>query len=103
MAATGPLFMMLAMFGVFWFIVIRPQVKRQKLHQDMLSALVKGDMVTTRGGLIGKVVEVTSKMITVELQEKVKVRILRDHVEAKIDIAALRESSEASVPAKKAA
>lgn len=75
--------MMLLMFGVFYFILIRPQVKRQKEHQAMLTKLEKGDMVITRGGLIGKVSGVSDQVLTVELQEKVRVRVVRTHIEGK--------------------
>lgn len=85
MGAASPLFMMLMIFGVFYFILIRPQVKRQKEHQAMLKALKKGEMVVTRGGLIGKISGVTESVLTLELQEKVRVRVLRSHVDGKYD------------------
>jgi preprotein translocase subunit YajC len=85
MGAASPLFMMLLMFGVFYFILIRPQVKRQKEHQAMLSALKKGEMVITRGGLVGKISGVSDKVLTLELQEKVRVRVLRTHVDGKYE------------------
>jgi preprotein translocase subunit YajC len=73
------------MFGVFWFILIRPQVKKQKDHQAMLSALKSGDMVITRGGMIGKISGIANDVVTLELQEKVRVRVLRAYVEGKYD------------------
>ena len=77
--------MMLAMFGIFYFLLIRPQVKRQKEHQAMLGKLGKGDEVITRGGIIGKITGVTddNTILVVELQEKVRVRIPRAYVEAR--------------------
>jgi preprotein translocase subunit YajC len=75
--------MMLLMFGVFYFILIRPQVKRQKLHAALLSNLQKGDMIITRGGLIGKISGIADQVLTIELQEKVRVRVLRSHVDGK--------------------
>lgn len=89
--------MMLLMFGVFYFLLIRPQQKRQKEHQNMLRALDKGDVVVTRGGLVGKISGVTDSILTIELQEKVRVRVLRSHVEGKYDPA------KASSPEQKAA
>jgi preprotein translocase subunit YajC len=86
--AASPIIMMLLMFGVFWFILIRPQVKKQKEHAAMLSRLEKGDMVITRGGMIGKISGVTDQVLTLELQEKVRVRVLRSHVDGKFDPAA---------------
>ena len=83
MGAASPLIMMVLMFVVFWFLLIRPQVKRQKEHQALLQALKKGDMVVTRGGLVGKISGVSDTLLTIELQEKVRVRVLRSHVDGK--------------------
>jgi preprotein translocase subunit YajC len=77
--------MMVLMFGVFYFLLIRPQVKRQRQHTEMLKQLDKGDSVITRGGLIGKITGVTDQMLIIELQEKVRVRVLRTHVEGKFE------------------
>jgi preprotein translocase subunit YajC len=84
MAGMQPIVMMLVMFAIFYFILIRPQVKRQKETQAMLSKLGKGDEVITRGGLIGKITGVSDDgVLVVELQEKVRVRIPRAYVEGK--------------------
>ena len=85
MAAAQPIIMMLLMFAVFYFILIRPQVKKQRKHSDMLSKLSKGDMIVTRGGLVGKISGITDSILTIELQEKVRVRVLRSHVDGKYD------------------
>jgi preprotein translocase subunit YajC len=74
---------MVLMFVVFYFLLIRPQVKKQKAHQAILSSLKKGDMVVTRGGLVGKISGVSDAILTIELQEKVRVRVLRSHVDGK--------------------
>jgi preprotein translocase subunit YajC len=95
MQSMSPILFMLLMFGVFWFILIRPQMKRQKEHQALLAALKKGDEVVTRGGLIGKISGLSDKYLTIELQEKVRVRILRSHVDGKHDPAAVREEGAA--------
>ncbi len=84
MGAMQPILMMLVMFAIFYFILIRPQVKKQKEHQAMLSRLGKGDEVITRGGVIGKITGVSDDGILVlELQEKVRVRVPRAYVEGK--------------------
>ena len=84
MQAMQPIMMMLVMFGIFYFILIRPQVKRQKEHQASLAKLGKGDEIITRGGLIGKITGVSDDgILVVELQEKVRVRIPRAFVEGK--------------------
>jgi preprotein translocase subunit YajC len=85
MQAMSPIFMMLAMFGIFYFILIRPQVKRQKEHQAMLGKLGKGDEIVTRGGVIGKITGVQGDLLIVEIQEKVRVRIPRAYVEGRWD------------------
>lgn len=76
----------LVMFGIFYLILIRPQVKKQKEHQAMLQKLGKGDEVITRGGLIGKITGVGDDgVIVLELQEKVRVRVPRAYVEGRWD------------------
>ena len=72
-AAAGPesmwtsmLFMVL-IFVVFYFLLIRPQVKRQKEHKSMVDALNKGDEILTAGGLIGKITELTDQYATIQI------------------------------------
>jgi preprotein translocase subunit YajC len=74
---------MLLMFAVFWFILIRPQQKRAKEHQAFLSALKKGDSVVTRGGVIGRVTGVQDNLVTLEVQEKVRIRVLKSYIEGR--------------------
>ncbi len=64
--------------GVFYFLLIRPQQRKLKEHQDMISKVARGDTIVTTGGLIGKVVKVVDdKELLVEVGENVKVRVLR--------------------------
>jgi preprotein translocase subunit YajC len=72
--------MMVAMFAIFYFLLIRPQQKKAKQHQEMLKALKKGDRVVTNGGLMGTVSGTADKFLTIEVAEKVRVRVLRSHV-----------------------
>lgn len=90
-----PIIMMLLMFGIIYFLLIRPQVKRQKEHQEMLSALQKGDEVVTRGGLIGKISGLTPDTVTLEIQEKVRVRVRRAYIEQKAGVDKAREAKAA--------
>lgn len=85
MQAMQPMLMMLVIFGIFYFLMIRPQVKRQREHTAMLSKLGKGDEVITRGGVIGKItgVDESNTILVLELQEKVRVRVPRAYIEAK--------------------
>ena len=72
--------MMLAMFAVFYFLLIRPQSKKAKEHQNMLAALKKGDEVVTGGGIVGKVTGVSDNLLTLEISEKVRVRVMKAQV-----------------------
>lgn len=86
MQAMSPILMMVVMFGIFYFILIRPQVKKQKEHQAMLQKLGTGDEVITRGGVIGKITGVKDDgVLILELQEKVRVRVPRAYVEGRWD------------------
>ncbi|MBP6631891.1 MAG: preprotein translocase subunit YajC [Kofleriaceae bacterium] len=84
MNAAG-LLMPLALLGIIYFVMIRPQVKQQRAHQAMLSKLTKGDRVITRGGLIGTISGVKDDVMVIELQEKVRVEIRRDYIEGKYE------------------
>jgi preprotein translocase subunit YajC len=84
MQALQPMMMMLVIFGIFYFLLIRPQVKRQREQTAMLAKLGKGDEVLTKGGLIGKITgEAENGIVVIELQEKVRVRMPRAYIEAK--------------------
>ena len=65
-AWTSIIFMVL-IFAVFYFLLIRPQVKRQKEHKAMVDALNKGDEVMTAGGIIGKITEMSDQYITLQV------------------------------------
>lgn len=80
MGSTSSIILMLAMFAVFYFLLIRPQQKKAKEHQKMLEAIKKGDEIATNGGLIGRVTAVSDKTVTLEISEKVRVRVLRTQV-----------------------
>lgn len=72
-----PLFPLVLMGLIFWFLVIAPMRKRQKAVQQMLDNLKKGDQVITTGGLHGEVVAVRDGVVTLKLAENLKVRISR--------------------------
>ena len=63
-------------FVIFWFMILRPQQKQQKAQEKFLAELKKGDDVVTTGGMIGKIVQVSGKVITLEVAPSVKVRVL---------------------------
>jgi preprotein translocase subunit YajC len=65
------------MFVVLYFIMIRPQMKRQKEHKAMIDALAKGDEVVVAGGLLGKVSKLSESVVHVELAKDVEVQVQR--------------------------
>ena len=66
---------LLLMFAVLYFVMIRPQMKKQKEHRAMIDALAKGDEVVTAGGLLGKVSKIGDAYIGVELATGVEVQL----------------------------
>ena len=74
----------LAMFAaIFYFMIIRPQKKKQKAHDDMLASISKGDTVITAGGFFGIVREILDDSYLIELDEGVKARILKSSISMK--------------------
>ncbi|SMC42133.1 preprotein translocase subunit YajC [Primorskyibacter flagellatus] len=72
---------LILIFAIMYFLLIRPQQKKLKEHQKMVSALRRGDQVVTQGGLIGKVVKVKeNNELEVELSEGVKVRVVQSTI-----------------------
>jgi len=67
--------MMVGMFAVLWFVMIRPQMKRQKETKAMLSALAVGDEVLTVGGIFGKVSAIKDDVVTVEISANTQVQL----------------------------
>lgn len=77
---ASPLFPILLIFAVMYFLIIRPQSKQQKQHQTFLSQLKKGDEVVLQSGLFGKVFAVGQTDVTLELAPNVRVRALKTAV-----------------------
>ena len=71
---------MILMFGVLWFLMIRPQMKKAKEHKALLAALQKGDEVVTGGGLTGRVTKVGEAYVHVEIAEGVEVVVQKPSV-----------------------
>ena len=77
-AQASPLefiFPLLLMFGIFYFLLIRPQQKKAKEHKTMVETLKKGDEVITNGGLLGKISEIDENYLTCKIAENVEVKI----------------------------
>ena len=68
------------MFVVLYFIMIRPQMKKQKEHKAMIDALAKGDEIVTAGGLLGRVTKVAESFVSLEVSSGVEVQCQRSAV-----------------------
>lgn len=71
---------LVAMVAVFWFLILRPQMKRQKDLQGKIGAIKKGDQVLTGGGFLAKVIKVDEHYVDLELGPNVKVKALKSTI-----------------------
>jgi preprotein translocase subunit YajC len=69
------------MFAVLYFLMIRPQMKRAKEHKTMIEALQKGDEVITSGGMLGRISKINENYVTLEVADNVEVRVQRPAVQ----------------------
>ncbi|HMV38734.1 MAG TPA: preprotein translocase subunit YajC [Plasticicumulans sp.] len=77
-AASDPIMQFLPLVVImvaFYFILLRPQQKRQKEHKSMIEALKKGDEVVTGGGVLGRIVEVGDNFVSLEVADKVEIKV----------------------------
>jgi len=70
----------IVLFAIFYFLMIRPQQKRAKAHKEMLSKTAKGDYIVTTGGLHGRVTAVSENTLTIEVADKVRVKVEKNAV-----------------------
>jgi preprotein translocase subunit YajC len=73
--------MMILMFVVLWFIMVRPQMKRAKEHKALVEALQKGDEVVAAGGMVGKVTKIADAYVTLEIAESTEIVVQRSAVQ----------------------
>lgn len=76
----------LLMIVVVWFLLIRPQRKRQKDHQAMLSQLSKGDRVVTNSGILGTIVGMKDNIVVLKVAEDTKIEFLKSSIAGKVDL-----------------
>jgi len=70
----------IGMILIFWFLIIRPQMKRQKEHQQKIEAIKKGDQVVTAGGLVGKVHKVDDTYVELDIAQGVRVKAVKSTI-----------------------
>ena len=80
MGSLGSMLPLVLMFVVLYFVMIRPQMKRQKEHKAMIDALAKGDEVVTAGGMLGKVSKLGESYLHVEIANGVEIQVQRSAV-----------------------
>jgi preprotein translocase subunit YajC len=71
---------LIVIFVIFYFLLIRPQMKRAKEHKQLVGQLANGDEVVTNGGLLGRITNVGESFITVELADNVKIKLQKHAV-----------------------
>jgi len=76
---------LIVLFGIFYFLVIRPQQKQAKAHKEMIASLKKGDKIITNGGLICEVVKPEEDFIKVKLNDETIVKVNREFIAKKVD------------------
>ena len=76
---------LLVLFGIFYFLIIRPQQKQAKQHKEMIESLKKGDKIITAGGLIAEVVKPEEDFIKVKLNDDTIVKLSREYVSKKLE------------------
>jgi preprotein translocase subunit YajC len=96
-APAGPgglqfIILMVVMFGAMYFLIIRPQQKRQKEHAAMLTKLAAGDEVVTSGGILGRLIEVGDSFVTLEIAENVRIKVQRFQVTSLVPKGTLKQA-----------
>ena len=81
----GSILPLVVLFGIFYFLIIRPQQKQAKEHKEMVDELKKGDKIVTNGGFIVEVVKVEEDFFKVELADKTIAKLSKDFVAKKLD------------------
>ncbi len=76
----GSLIPLILIVVIFWFLLIRPQMKRNKEHRELVAGLSVGDEVVSAGGLLGKITEVGDSFVSVKLDDNVTVKLQRHSV-----------------------
>lgn len=74
---------LILIFGIFYFLLIRPQQKKQKQHQELIKNLQKGMEVVTSGGIMGRITGITDDVVTLEVADKVRIKVVRNQIAGK--------------------
>ena len=77
---AGMLFPLVIVFGIFYLLVFRPQKKQKQQHQEMLNDLNKGNKIITSGGIFGQVTRIDDHIVTIKIDNNVKMKILKSSI-----------------------
>ncbi len=91
---------LILMFVIFYFLLIRPQQKKAKEHQEMINNLKKGDRVITGGGIHGQIVSTDAATVVVEIADKVRIKVNRPSIAGLVQSSGGKENKEESAKAK---
>ncbi len=84
---------LIVIFALFYFMLIRPQMKRAKEHRQLVSGLQKGDEIVTSGGLLGKITQIEDSFVTVKVAQNVEIKVQRHAVASVMPKGTLKEQS----------
>ena len=82
---------LILIFVVFYFVLIRPQTKKQKEHQEMVNALEVGNEVVTAGGILGKIQEMNENYVQLEISQNVTIKIQRQTISSLLPKGTIRK------------
>jgi preprotein translocase subunit YajC len=91
---TGLLVPLAIVFLIFWFLIIRPERKKQEKHQKFLDGLKVGDQVVTTGGIVGKVTSVGDATVKLRISKDAKIELLRSSIQGAKDSLVAQEKGE---------
>jgi len=84
-SVIGSFIPLLILFAIFYFLIIRPQNKQRKAHEEMIASLQKGDKIITNGGLIATVIKPEEDFLKIKLNDETIVKLDRAYVARKVD------------------
>lgn len=88
------LILIVLMFAVLYFLMIRPQMKRAKEHKTLIEALQKGDEVIAAGGILGRISKISENYVTIEIADKVEIQVQRPAIQIVLPKGTLKNISD---------
>ena len=81
-SGASSIFMFVVLIAVFYFVLIRPQMKQAKDHRKMVEALSKGDEIVTTGGMLGRITQVGDNFVSLEIAKDIEVKVQKHSISA---------------------